>query len=103
MEEDFYVLQGVGGGTADVWNRPGSVQRGDYSAFVQLAIDPCQMSQTCCGKGADLAVVVLKQLEMQFLQLFPVSVAVQCGADHGIQCAREVAAIERCAYLGRRR
>jgi hypothetical protein len=76
MEENFYVLQGVGGGTADVWNRSGSVQRGDYSAFVQPTIDPRQMSQTRCGKGADLAVVVLEQLEMQFLQLFPVSVAV---------------------------
>ncbi|MFF0723062.1 hypothetical protein [Micromonospora sp. NPDC003816] len=103
MEENLYVLQGVGGGTAEVWNRPGSVQRSDYSAFVQLTIDPRQMSQTCCGKGADLAVVVPEQLEMQFLQLFPVSVAVQRGADHGIQGAREVTAIERYAYLGRRR
>lgn len=59
-----------------MWNRPGSVQRSDYSVFVQLTIDPRQMSQTRCGKGADLAVVVLEQLKMQVLQLFPVSVAV---------------------------
>jgi hypothetical protein len=38
---------------------------------------------------------------MQFLQLFPVAVAVQSGSDHGIQRLRKVAAVKRDAYLDR--
>lgn len=85
MEEDVDVLQRVGRGTTDVWNLPSSAQGADYPSFVHLTMNPCQMPQTCGGQGADLVVVVLKQLKMQILQLFAVSCVVQRGADHGIQ------------------
>ncbi|MET8251613.1 hypothetical protein [Micromonospora sp. NPDC005197] len=99
MEEDLDVLQRVGGGTGDVWQRPGSAQSGDHPAFIQLTVDPREMPQARRGERTDLAIVVFEQPKVQFLQLSPVPVAVQGGADHGVQRGRQVAAVERGAYL----
>ncbi|WP_422740552.1 hypothetical protein ACN263_15660 [Micromonospora sp. WMMD729] len=99
MEEGFDVLKCVASGTGDMWERPGPAQSGDHAAFIKLTVDPCEMPQARRGERTDLAIVVFEQPEVQFLQLSPIPVAVQGGADHGVQRGRQIAAVKRGADL----
>jgi hypothetical protein len=100
VEEDFDVLQRIGHRTGHMWDRSISVKCFHYAGFVQLPVNSRQVSQTRRGQGTDLEVVVLDELQMQFLQFFPVAAVVEGGADHGVEGSRQVTAIQRCSNVG---
>jgi hypothetical protein len=106
VKEDLDVFQRVGHRTGHMRDRSLPVKRFHYAVFVQVPMNPRQMSQTRRGQATDLPVVVFEELQMRLLQLFPVAAVVEGGANHGVKGGRQVTAFQRCADLrwcGRRR
>lgn len=102
MQESLDILQRVAGRTPDVRSGSHPPKCGNDAVLVELTVDPCQVPQASGGKRLHLAVIVVEQEQVEILQLFPVTVAVQRAPHHGIQCAVDVIALQRCPYLSRR-
>jgi hypothetical protein len=76
MQEGLDILQRVSGRTPDVRSGSHLPKCGNYTVFVELTANPCQVSQASGGKRLHLAVIVVEQKQVEILRLSPVTVAV---------------------------
>lgn len=76
VQEEFDVLQGVGGSTLNMRADTPFTQGGDDQPFVKSTVDPGQVSEAGGGERLHLVVIVIQQGQVEILRLFPIAVAV---------------------------
>jgi hypothetical protein len=79
MQEDLDVVQRIGGGPADVGPDPCLTERGDYSVFVELTVDPCQVPEARGGERLHLMVIVIEERKVEILRFPPVAIVTRAS------------------------
>jgi hypothetical protein len=76
MQGKLDVIQCIVGSSPDVGPGTRLAECDDYTIFVELTVDPCQVPEARGGERLHLAVIVIEQGEIELLRFSPVAVAV---------------------------